>query len=85
MSHLKHKRGIFDVMASLLEVLEDGPCNKTRMASRANLATRSSTRYINFVLRFNLVSKNDSNYFTITDKGRMFLEEYKKLMKLIGE
>jgi len=83
---LEHKRGLFDIVASLLEVLEAGDCNKTTLASRANLATRSSRRYINMILRFNFVVKVESmNFFKITDKGRRFLEEYRKLKMLIEE
>ena len=80
------KRGIFDVVASILEVLEGGACNKTTLASRANLATRSSKRYINMILRFDLATKDEStNSFRVTDKGRQFLEEYKKIKRFIGE
>ena len=63
-------------MSSLLEVLEEGACNKTALASRANLATRASTSYINIILTFNLAAK-EHNVFKLTDKGRRFLEEYK--------
>lgn len=56
------------------------------LASRANLATRSSTSYVNVILRFNLVAKDEArNTFKLTDKGRMFLEEYKKLRMFIAE
>ena len=81
---MERKRGFFDIVASLLEVLEEGACNKTTLASRANLATRASTSYINIVLRFNLATK-EYNVFKLTDKGRRFLEEYKKLKMFIED
>ncbi len=84
MTLLRGRRGSFDVVASLLEVLSDGACNKTKLASRANLASRSSAQYINLILRLNLVRKDDAtNCFKIADKGWMFLEEYKKLKMLM--
>jgi len=83
---LERKRGFFDIVARLLEILEEGASNKTMLASRANLATRSSTSYVNIILKFDLVTKDGStNTFKLTDKGRMFLEEYKKLRMFIEE
>ncbi len=81
---LGRKRGIFDVIASLLEILEEGRCNKTTLSTRANLDTRSSKRYIDMLLKFNLVlNQNSHNSFKITDKGKDFLEEYKALKMFI--
>ncbi|MGH9922131.1 MAG: winged helix-turn-helix domain-containing protein [Nitrososphaerales archaeon] len=83
---MQRKRGFFDIIASLLQILEEGACNKTALASRANLATRSSTSYVDILLQFNLVSKDESRKaFKLTEKGRMFLEEYKKLKMFIEE
>jgi len=83
---LQRKRGFFDIIANLLQILEEGACNKTALASRANLATRSSTSYVDILLKFNLVSKDASrNIFKLTENGRMFLEEYKKLKMFIEE
>ncbi|MFY3739583.1 MAG: putative transcriptional regulator [Candidatus Nitrosomirales archaeon] len=83
---MERKRGFFDIVARLLEILEEGACNKTILASKANLATRSSTSYVNIILKFNLVSKDETtNTFKLTDKGRMFIDEYKKLRMFIEE
>ncbi len=77
---------MFDIVASLLEILDRGACNKTTLAGKANLATRSSTKYINLILRFNLVTKDESaNCFQMTDKGREFLKEYKKIKAVLSE
>ncbi len=81
---MSNRRSVFDIVASLLEALEGGPCNKTNMLSRANLSSRSSTRYVSLLLRFELAKREDSNHFRITEKGHVFLEEYKKLRKFIG-
>jgi predicted transcriptional regulator len=83
---LDRKRGLFDIVANLLEVLESGGCSKTTLASKANLATRSSTRYIAMILGFEMVIREEStNLFKITDKGRRFLDEYRKLRMFIQE
>ena len=83
---MERKRGFLDIIASLLAILEEGAHNKTILASRANLATRSSTAYIDIILRFGLVAKDEhTNSFKLTDKGRRFLEEYKKLRTFIEE
>ncbi len=82
---MERKRGLFDIVASLMEALEESDCNKTTLASKANLATRALTSYINLVLTFNLVRKDENNYFKITNKGKAFLEEYKKLKMFIEE
>jgi len=83
---LQSKRGVFDVLAAILETLLNEKCNKTKLASSAELATRSFTKYIDMILTFNLAAKGEANnYFKITEKGKMFLEEYKKLKTLIHE
>ena len=83
---LQSKRGVFDVLAAILEILLNDEFNKTKLASSANLATHSFTKYIDMILTFNLAAKGKANnYFKITGKGKMFLEEYKKLKTLIHE
>ncbi len=82
----QRKRGTLDVLASLLEILQDGSCNRSALASRANLATRSATRYTDLALRFGLITKEQSTHlFKITDNGRDFMVHYKKLRALVGE
>ena len=73
------------MLVRILAILEVEPCNKNSLLSRTNLATPSLSRYIDLLLRLDLVSKADSNCFTITDKGRSFLQKYEKLVDLIGK
>ena len=83
---LQSKRGVFDVLAAILEILLKEECNKTKLASSANLATRSFMKYIDTILTFNLAAKSKAkNYFKITEKGKIFLEEYKKLKMFVQE
>ena len=83
---MERKRGLFAIVASMLEVLESGACGKTTVASKANLSTRSANKYINFVIKVNLVVRDESaNFLKTTEKGRKFLEEYRKLKLLVEE
>lgn len=73
------KRAYFDIVANLLEALLEEPANKTNLASRANLDTRATHRYLELIIKTRLIQMNDQNELRITTKGKEFLEEYKKL------
>jgi predicted transcriptional regulator len=73
------KRAYFDIVASLLELLQEEPSNKTKLASRANLDTRATHKYIELTLKTKLIHLDGSNELRITTKGKEFLEEYRKL------
>jgi predicted transcriptional regulator len=73
------KRAYFDIVASLLEALSEEPSHKTNLASRANLDTRATNRYLTLILQTNLVAMDEDSEIRITPKGKNFLEEYKKL------
>ena len=73
------KRAYFDIVANLLEALLEEPSNKTNLASRANLDTRATQRYLNLILKTELVTLEGSTMIRITSKGKDFLEEYRKL------
>ena len=74
------KRAYFDIIADVLEALEQEACNKTKLASKSNLDTRASGRYILLLLRLGLVRRELSdNSINLTEKGRNFLEHYVKL------
>jgi len=73
------KRAYFDIVASLLEALSEEPAHKTNLASRANLDTRATNRYLTLILQTNLVAIDGNSEIRITPKGKDFLEEYKKL------
>jgi predicted transcriptional regulator len=73
------KRAYFDIVANLLEALLDEPSNKTNLASRANLDTRATQRYLNLIMKTELVELDGPNMIRITTKGKDFLEEYRKL------
>jgi predicted transcriptional regulator len=73
------KRAYFDIVANLLEVLSAEPSNKTKLASRANLDTRGSQRYLSLILGLKLIDLDGSNTLRIAPKGMEFLDEYRRL------
>lgn len=73
------KRAYFDIVANLLDVLSVEPSNKTNLASKANLDTRATNRYLNLILKTKLVHVDENNELRITTKGKDFLQEYRKL------
>ena len=73
------KRAYFDIVANLLEALSEEPANKTRLASKSNLDTRATHRYLSLILKTKLITVDPDNTLRITAKGKDFLEEYKKL------
>ena len=73
------KRAYFDIVANLLEALTEEPANKTKLASRANLDTRATQRYLSLILKTRLIEVDNTNTLRITSKGKEFLVEYKKL------
>jgi predicted transcriptional regulator len=75
------RRAYFDIVANLLEVLSQEPCAKTKLASKANLDTRATHRYLNLIIRSKLVSADEgTNLLRITPKGKDFLDEYRRLL-----
>jgi predicted transcriptional regulator len=65
-------------------VLSQEPCAKTKLASRANLDTRATHRYLNLIVRSKLVSLDEvTNTLRITAKGKDFLDEYKRLLMFL--
>lgn len=75
------RRAYFDIVANLLEVLSQEPCAKTKLASKANLDTRATHRYLNLIVRSKLAEiDNGSNVLRITSKGKDFLDEYRRLL-----
>lgn len=80
------RRAYFDIVANLLEVLSEEPCAKTKLASKANLDTRATHRYLTLLARSKLALVDEStNLLKITTKGKDFLDEYKRLLYFLEE
>jgi len=79
------KRGFLEITGEILEKLADGPMKKSHMSFRARLDSRAVTKYLEMMIRINLVKKSaeDSSYFIITQKGIEYLKRFQKLSKIL--
>lgn len=79
------KRGLLEIVASILSSLAENPLKKTHITYKANLDSRSASKYMVLMERLELAnrSKEDPSYFVITQKGREFLKHYQELIKIV--
>ncbi len=82
---LSSKRGVLEIFVSILNSVASGQLRKTPLTYRANLDSRLAFKYINSLIKLELVARNpkDSSYYMITQKGRNFLNLYNELIKMI--
>lgn len=75
----KKKRSDYEIIYDILSALVEGPIPKTRLIYRASLTYLTATKYISYLEKQNLITKQ-GDLFYITDKGkevRSLLEVYK--------
>lgn len=84
---IQQKRVLFDIIADLLDALcEQQVWTPTRLAYRCKLDSRTSTKYVNYLLELRFaVRVNGNTQLQMTDKGREFLHEYMKLIKMLEQ
>ncbi|MFY3741532.1 MAG: putative transcriptional regulator [Candidatus Nitrosomirales archaeon] len=80
-------RAPYDVYADLLRVLVEEPdITQTKLAMKTNLDTRGIARYLEILLRTQLVlrqARGNRHIFQITERGREFMQQYKELTSMI--
>jgi predicted transcriptional regulator len=69
---------MLDHLVISLQVLAKGPCEESTLAATSNVDIRDLQRYLTFAETLRLAVKYDHS-FLILDKGRKFLQEYRKL------
>jgi predicted transcriptional regulator len=81
------KRVLFDIIAELLAALrEQQVWTPTRLAYRCKLDSRTSTKYVNYLLEVQFAVRiNGKTQLQMTDRGREFLHEYMKLIKMLQQ
>jgi predicted transcriptional regulator len=80
------KRALLETLADVLASLcEQQISSQARLASRCNLDMKNAAKYIDFLLSAQFAIINSNAELEITDKGREFLEEYKKLIDKLKE
>ncbi|MEM3011663.1 MAG: winged helix-turn-helix domain-containing protein [Candidatus Bathyarchaeia archaeon] len=74
-------RNRLDIIADILSVVAPR-AKKTQIMYRANLSYKLLTRYLAEVVEAGLVLFESGNHYTLTSKGRVFLNVYKEYAKL---
>ena len=74
-------RSRLDIIADILRVATRNP-KKTQIMYQANLSYRILQRYLSEVSEASLICFNpDSQYYTLTEKGKQFLNTYQQYSK----
>ena len=77
-------RSRFAIASSLLIVARGGKATKTKMMYGSNMSFVQSNDYLNFLMSNGLLKRNEeTQYYSITDKGVRFLSLYEDLCRLI--
>jgi len=79
------KRGALEIFISIISSLAENNLKKTHLIYKANLDSRLASKYINSLVKLELVAKSsmDPSFYVITLKGRDFLRQYNGLIKTI--
>jgi len=77
-----HRRERFEIIYNILLALIDGPTNKTTLAYKSRLDTRTLNRYLNHLIRIKLID-NEKGIFKLTDKGREYIRLYEELKDML--
>ncbi len=79
------KRGFLEIIAEILDSLASNQLRKTHITFKCNLDSRAVTKYLSVMLYVGLVavSKKDSNYYTITEKGIQYRNQFNSFVTMI--
>jgi predicted transcriptional regulator len=79
------KRGFLEIIAEILDSLAGSPLRKTHITYKCNLDSRAVTKYLSIMLYVGLVevSKKDSSFYTITEKGIKYRNQFNSFASLM--
>ncbi len=77
----KRREG-FEIIYNILLALIDGPTNKTTLAYKSRLDTRTLNRYLNHLIKTKLID-SEKDIFKLTDKGKEYIRLYKELKDML--
>jgi len=77
-----HRRERFEIIYNILLALIDGPTNKTTLAYKSRLDTRTLNRYLDHLIRIKLID-NEKDIFKLTDKGREYIRLYEEFKDML--
>lgn len=87
MSLIHETRGDFEITANILRITVSDE-SKTHIMYRANLSYDTVKRYIDRLIHLKMIQRKvDGNreVFVTTEKGKLFLERFNELKKVIEE
>ena len=73
------------IIAGILEITKEKSL-KTQVMYRANLSFTQTNKYLEFMLKINLITKemrNEKEVYKSTEKGRTFLKHYREMNELL--
>jgi len=79
-------RGRFEIVNSIL-LASLTPARKTQIVHRANLSNKQLRRYLDVLLQWEVLKtfeKEGRIFYQITDKGKQFTDEHRRLMEFRG-
>jgi len=79
------KRGFLEIIGEILDSLAGSPLRKTHITYKCNLDSRAVTKYLSIMLYVGLVevSKKDSSFYTITEKGIKYRNQFNSFASLM--
>src|SRR3989304_6523957 len=79
------KRGFLEIIAEILDSLAGNPLRKTHITYKCNLDSRAVTKYLSIMKHVGLVevSKKDSSFYTITEKGIKYKNQFNSFASLM--
>ena len=79
------KRGFLEIIAIILEVLSEKPLKKSHISFKSYLDSRAVTKYLKIMKQMELVkiSEKDSSEFIMTQRGIKYIEQFRKLEKML--
>ena len=80
------KRGVLQIIGSILQSVMANPLRKTHITFKCNLDSRTITKYLKLMKETGLITKNNENeqFFQITPKGIIYLKHYQSFIELLG-
>ncbi|QGH71253.1 hypothetical protein [Sulfolobus super-elliptical virus] len=75
------KRNGLEIIADILETIQNGNCSKSSIIKNANLSVIQAKKYLQFLLNNKLIITENSRYL-ITEKGRKFIMQFRRIRQL---
>ena len=79
------KRGFLEIIGEILDNLAGNHLRKTHITYKCNLDSRAATKYLSIMLHAGLIeiSKADPNFYTITEKGIKYRNQFNSFASLM--